>query len=42
MYEGPVDIVLFKIIKIDRPVKIGKMYKENGAVFIGNFVSGKA
>ncbi len=23
-------------------MKIGKMYKENGAVFIGHFVSGKA
>jgi len=23
-------------------VKIGKMYKENGAVFVGKFVSGKA
>ncbi len=25
-----------------RPTRIGKMYKGNGAFFIGNFVDGKA
>ena len=32
----------FYLIQIGRPTKIGKMYKQNGAYFVGNFVNGKA